>query len=165
MGIQVRRAAVANVSQIASLVEKHSRRGEILPRSSEAIAASIDDWLVAVEGEVVVGCGSLVDYTSTLSELRSLAIDDRMKRRGLGTELAKALITEASERGIQTLFALTRAPRFFEQVGFQVREEQPFPEKVWRDCWQCPIKDHCDEVPVVLQLDGSAGRAAVDGEF
>ncbi len=108
--------------------------------------------MVAVWGDTVKACGSLVRYTPELSEVRSLAVSEKAKRNGLGLAIAQALIDEARSRGVHTLFALTRATSFFQKLGFEVSLTERFPEKVWRDCRMCPIQDRCDEVAVVMNL-------------
>jgi N-acetylglutamate synthase-like GNAT family acetyltransferase len=150
--IAVRTAALSDVHGILRLVNHHARRGNLLPRSMQSIVSTLDDWFVAdVDGQIV-GCVSLLRYTSGLVEVRSLAVDDRLQGLGIGGRLMEALLEEARRRGIPTLFALTRVVEFFSRFGFQVTERTTFPEKVWHDCQQCPLRDNCDEIAVVLDL-------------
>ncbi len=155
METEVRRAGPQDVPGISALVASYAKRGDLLPRSSEEIASSLDDWVVAVQGDAVRACGSLVHYTPTLSEIRSLAVAEGAKRNGLGMAIGRALIEEARGRGVPKLFALTRATGFFQKLGFELSLEERFPEKVWRDCRLCPIQDRCDEVAVVINLSGA----------
>ena len=67
--------------------------------------------------------------------------------------IVAALIDLAGERGIPMVFALTRAVPFFEKQGFSVTTKNDFPEKVWRDCIVCPVRDACDEVAVVKSVN------------
>ncbi len=155
METEVRRAGPHDVPEIATLVARYAKRGELLPRTRGEIASSLDDWVVAVRGDAVQACGSLVHYTPTLSEVRSLAVSAGAKQNGLGMAIGRALIDEARDRGITTLFALTRATGFFQKLGFELSLAPRFPEKVWRDCRMCPILDRCDEVAVVMYLNGA----------
>ena len=133
-------------------MNEYARRGDLLPRSEENIAAGLDNWLVAVYDSQIVGCVSLLRYTSGLVEVRSLAVDDEAQGLGIGRLLMKALILEANQRGIPKLFALTRVVGFFERFGFSVVTKELFPEKVWADCRFCPVRERCDETAVVLNL-------------
>lgn len=160
--ISVRRAAVADVARIAALVNDQARRGNLLPRSPQSIAATIDDWLVAAASpesaqhaseQEILGCVSLLSYPSGLVEVRSLAVEDSAQGLGIGRRLMESLIKEARRRQIATLFALTRVVGFFEQFGFAVTDRHRFPEKVWHDCWQCPLRERCDETAVILKLN------------
>lgn len=152
--ITVRAAGPGDVDGILQLVNHHARRGNLLPRSMQSILSTLDDWFVAdVDGQIV-GCVSLLRYTSGLVEVRSLAVDDRLQGLGIGGRLMEALLAEAGERGIPRLFALTRVVAFFLRFGFQVTERATFPEKVWHDCQECPLRDNCDEIAVVLDMQG-----------
>ena len=160
--ISVRPAAFPDVAGIAHLVNDHARRGNLLPRSPQSIAASIGDWIVAAASDgnggshfeqEILGCVSLLGYPSGLVEVRSLAVQDNAQGLGIGRRLMDALIAEAHNRGIGALFALTRVVGFFEQFGFAVTDRHRFPEKVWHDCWQCPLRERCDETAVILELE------------
>jgi amino-acid N-acetyltransferase len=152
MKVVVRPAEPKDVNEIAALVGAHADRGEVLPRSDTAIKAAIGEWIVASENGTVIGCGSSLPYSATLSEVRSLVVADPEKGKGIGATLLNALIAKAKREDVHTLFALTRAVPFFERVGFSSLESPVFPEKVWRDCHLCPIQDKCDEHAVVLHL-------------
>jgi N-acetylglutamate synthase-like GNAT family acetyltransferase len=151
----VRPALPSDVPAIAALVDEHARRGELLPRTAASIGQTVADWHVGVLSGRIVACVSLLSYGPHLAEVRSLAVHDRVKGRGWGTAVVQALIVEAARRQIPRLFALTRTVPFFERCGFTVTDRLFFPEKVWRDCRQCPLKHHCDETAVVLDLQPS----------
>lgn len=156
--IEIRPAAAADVPGIAGLVNEHAQRGNVLPRSAAAISATIGDWFVAeIDGEIV-GCVSLLPYSSGLVEVRSLAVSDHFQGLGIGRQLMRAILAEARQRRIPTLFALTRVVAFFLQFGFSISDRDLFPEKVWRDCQQCPFVNHCDETAVILSLEDGSSR-------
>ncbi len=151
--MNIRPARPSDVPGILALVNDHARRGDLLPRTAASIHNTLPDWLVGVDeiGELVA-CVSLLHYTPALAEVRSLAVHDKVKGSGWGRTILKALIVEARRRGVPTLFALTRAVGFFQRAGFQITSKDRFPEKVWRDCTMCPLKEACDETAVVLPL-------------
>ncbi len=149
----LRPAVPADAAAIAALVSLGEREGQLLPRSLESIRASIGDWVVATDQDLVVGCGSLVDMGPTLSEIRSLAVAPAYRKNGIGGKMVRALIREAAARRVPAVFALTRAVLFFEQLGFRISDKENFPEKVWRDCSICPVQFACDEVGMVLSVN------------
>jgi N-acetylglutamate synthase-like GNAT family acetyltransferase len=156
----VRPALPSDVPAIVTLVSEHARRGDLLPRTAASVEQTVADWYVAAVAGQIIACGSLFIYGSHLAELRSLAVHDHVKGQGWGAILVQALVTEAKRRQIPTLFALTRAVSFFERCGFTTTDRVFFPEKVWRDCEQCPLKHRCDETAVVLELvPGHASRS------
>ncbi|MDF1500900.1 MAG: GNAT family N-acetyltransferase [Anaerolineales bacterium] len=135
------------------MVDDFSRRAEILPRSQEEIAENICDWFVAdVDGELVA-CGSLLRYSESLSEVRSLVVAPDYQGTGIGSKLMRELIDLARERRIRSLFALTRSVEFFTKMGFRPSRRESFPEKVMRDCLPCPILEQCDEQVMLLSFD------------
>jgi amino-acid N-acetyltransferase len=143
----------ADIPGLVALVNAYARRGDLLPRSEEAIRATLDTWVVGKMGEEVVACGSLLHYSPVLAEVRSLAVADMAQGTGLGRRVVETLIEVARTKGIPTLFALTRAVPFFLRLGFSITEKEFFPQKVWTDCAICPLKDACDETAVVLELE------------
>lgn len=148
----LRKATRHDAQQIGELVELGVREGQLLPRTLDGIRASIDDWIVAEEDGRIVGCGSLLEMSPVLSEVRSLAVAPEYRKNGVGARMLEALVEEARARGIPTVFALTRAVPFFEKQGFTVTAKDNFPEKVWRDCSLCPVRFNCDEIAVVRKL-------------
>jgi amino-acid N-acetyltransferase len=148
----IRPATEADVLAIVGVVNENARLGHLLPRSAENIRASLPNWLVAEVGGLVVGIGSLLSMSPTLVEVRSLAVLPNYRRYGVGALLVRGLVEQARERGIPTVFALTRAVSFFERLGFVVTDRDRFPEKVWKDCVVCPLQHACDETAVVLEL-------------
>ena len=148
----IRQAAERDVQPIADVVTANARHGQLLPRSAENIRASLHNWLVAEVDGRVVGIGSLLDMSPTLVEVRSLAVLPAYRNLGVGGVLVGGLVERARQRGIPTVFALTRAVPFFERLGFVVTATERFPEKVWKDCVVCPLRERCDETAVVLEL-------------
>lgn len=147
--MMLRKATLHDAPQIYELVELGVREGQLLPRAPEAIRASIDDWIVAEDKGHIVGCGSLLEMSAVLSEVRSLAVAPEYRKNGVGARIVDALVDEARARGIPTVFALTRAVPFFEKRGFTVTAKDNFHEKVWRDCSMCPVRFNCDETAMV----------------
>ena len=151
--MNIRPAHPEDVPEILFLVNEHARRGDLLPRTAASIHDTLNDWLIAKdEAGAIVACVCLYNYSPALAEVRSLAVHDRAKGGGWGSTLLKAIILEARRRDIQTLFALTRAVRFFQRGGFELTSRERFPQKVWRDCRHCALIDRCDETAVVLNL-------------
>ncbi len=147
-----RKATSEDARAISELVNLGEREGQLLPRSLDSIRECIENWVVAEENASVVGCGSLTEMGPTLSEVRSLAVAPAYRKRGIGAQIVAALMDEARARRVPTVFALTRAVAFFEKLGFTVTVREDFPEKVWRDCMICPVRNACDEVAVVYPV-------------
>ena len=94
-----------------------------------------------------------------LAEVRSIAVQPRSHRSGIGRRLVDAMVQEATDLGIPKLFAFTYAQEFFEKVGFHVVEHGQLPHKVFNDCLHCPKFTACDEIAmerVLFETDASA---------
>ena len=156
--VTVRKPREADLAAITAIVNENARAGHLLPRSEASIRASLADWLVAEVDGKLVGCGSLLLMGQALVEVRSLAVLPAYQSYGIGGNLVRALVAEAGRRGYTTVFALTRAVAFFLKLGFAITEKERFPEKVWRDCAICPLRERCDETAVVLELDTETRR-------
>jgi amino-acid N-acetyltransferase len=96
----------------------------------------------------------LRDYDGYLVEVRSLVVLPELAGQGLGSRLLAAAVDEARRRGAQRVFALTLRPGLFERQHFLQVDRDLFPQKVWADCIRCPKRNRCDEVAVVLDLNG-----------
>jgi amino-acid N-acetyltransferase len=155
--VRVRPARDDDVAAIVAIVDENVRLGHLLPRSAADIRRSLASWLVADRGGSIVGIGSLLVMTPVLVEVRSLAVAPDAAGQGVGAALVRGLTAEARRRGFPTIFALTRAVGFFTRLGFSVTEHERFPEKVWRDCVLCPLRERCDETAVVMALHDQAG--------
>lgn len=152
--MNIRPARPTDVPHILALLNEHVRRGDVLPRTADSIRDTLPDWLVGVDEDGdLVACVSLLFYTAALAEVRSLAVDDKVKGQGWGRTIVKALLTRAKQRGVPTVFALTRAVGFFQKMGFAITQKERFPLKVFRDCLACPLFEACDETAVVLHLN------------
>ena len=151
----IRPAVLDDVPGIAALIAADARRGGLLPRSPQSISAAIDDFIVAEHRDdgAIVACGALAPMSANLVELRSLAVDVRMRGSGLGRRMVEQLVENARRREFGQIYALTRAVEFFVKCGFEIAAKEEFPEKVWHDCVNCPLIADCDEVAVSMDLD------------
>jgi len=137
---------------IRALFEDEVKAGRMLPRSEASIVDQLDNWLVADNNGVVIGCVSLVIFNETLCEVRSLAVDPAWRGRGIASQLVESALALAGTRGMRRVLTLTRAAPVFEGIGFQRDFVANFPEKVWRDCAPCPFRHRCDEVALIYEL-------------
>ena len=104
------------------------------------------------QGDALAGCGALHFYSPTVAEIRSLAVAEDAKTKGVGRKLVAALITEAQAFELDAVFAFTYVDQFFAKVGFHVVERGTLPLKAWKDCLRCPKFQACDEIAVLRVL-------------
>ncbi len=151
--VEVRQACIDDLNGICQLVNYWAEQGENLPRKQEAILEGIQDFGVAVADGKIVGCGSLTVYTPVLAEIRSLGVDPDCRGNSVGSMLVQYFIRSATALHIPRVFVLTRGPKFFERLGFREERMNTLPEKVWKDCVDCPKRDCCDEIPMIYEIN------------
>lgn len=149
----VRPAVVADVEAMAEMINGYAARGEMLPKSLNQVYQNVRDFVVAEQDGEMVGCGALHVLWDNLGEIRSLAVREPYRRRGIGGRIVQALLDEARLLGLPQVFALTYKPRFFESLGFRIVERESLPRKIWVDCIDCVKFPQCDEVAVVRDLE------------
>jgi amino-acid N-acetyltransferase len=150
--VTLRAARLADAPAILGLIRGFAMRGLLLPRTPEQVYRNIREFVVAVEGEAVVGCAALRVHTPTLAEVGALAVAERCHGRGVGRRMVESLLAEARELGIQRVLALTLQDGFFHRLGFRTTRVEQFPEKVAADCAGCALRATCREIAVVYDL-------------
>jgi len=146
---QVEKARIPDIPQIHKLINDYAGRGEMLARPLSDLYEGIRDFLVIRDEERVLACAALHVAWSDLAEIRSVAVAEELKGRGLGTLLVEACLKEAQDLGIETVFCFTYRPEFFRRCGFADVDKMELPRKVWTDCFRCPKFPNCDETALV----------------
>lgn len=113
---------VRAITQIAApLVEKRILLGKELVELYE----SIQEFVVAEEDGKLLGFGALHVMWEDLAEVRTLAVREDVKGKGVGKKLLAELMTRAEELGVHRVFCLTFEVEFFESQGFHVISDIP----------------------------------------
>ena len=148
----VRQATLADVDSLMDMIEYWAKQGQNLPRKRNDIIRGIQTFAVCVKDYKVVGCACLYVYDSGLAEIRSLGVSPVIQRQGQGRAIVNYLLKRASKMFIQRVFVLTRSPEFFSKVGFQKTVIEALPEKILKDCENCPKREKCDEVAYIYNV-------------
>ena len=150
--MNVRSAKISDVTAINALINSYAERDRMLFRSMADIYENLQTFIVAELDETIVGCCALEVIWSDLAEIKSLAIDEAYKGKGIGRGLVVAAVEQAAKLGVPKIFALTLEPAFFEKSGFDIVEKEALPMKVWSDCARCSKQQNCDEIAVVKKV-------------
>ncbi|MDZ4754929.1 MAG: argininosuccinate lyase [Phycisphaerae bacterium] len=159
--LELRQARMDDLDDICRLVDHWATKGENLPRSREDIMKAILDFGVALVDGQVVGCAALWIYTPQLAEVRSLGVDEAQQGRGVGQAIVDYFLDLAKDLHIPKVFVLTRAPKFFEKCGFRIVSINSLPEKVLKDCANCPKNTCCDETAMVRETGATMKARAL----
>ena len=112
----IRKAALEDVHEILEVVNLNTDR--LLGRDRDEILQLLDTfWVAEVDGRIV-GCCCLEVYSSKIAELRSLAVMEEYRGRGLGAALTSVAVDEAERRGIPQVLVVTSNREFFQRLNF-----------------------------------------------
>ena len=119
-----------DVPVLADLNNRFAPDGLTLPRSESFVEAHLDDYRVIRDDDGhVVGCVCIDEYSPSLVELVSLAVDPSQQGKGLGAQLVKAAVTLAAKRGYPEIFAVSFSDSLFQRCGFHFPDIEKYPEK------------------------------------
>ena len=151
----LRKARIPDVERMHALLLENSKRGLLLPRSYNQLYGYLRDYWVLADRETdkAWGCCAMSISWKELGEIRSLAVDDSLQRKGHGRRLVNVCLEEGRELGLRTVFTLTFVTDFFAGLGFRHVEKDYLPQKVWVDCVNCPHFPNCGEEAMVLELE------------
>ena len=90
----------------------------------------IENFIVAVRDELVIGCVGYENY-GRLGLLRSVAVDPKYQGMGIGHVLIQNILEKARKAGIKNLYLLTdSAVDFFKKFDFVVISRELVDEKI-----------------------------------
>ena len=153
---RLRQAAVVDVPAVHKIIMFYANKRKMLPVSLSRLYEALRDFIVyEVEGEVVA-CAALHILWEDLAEVRSVAVRQELRGKGIGRVLVEACKEEAKRLGLPRVFCLTYSVKFFQALGFHEVEKASLPHKIWADCINCPQFPDCSEVPMVCELERQA---------
>ena len=150
--MKVDKARVTDATSMHRLINQLADKGEMLPRALSEIYENIRDYFVVRDENNIIGCVALHVNWVDLAEVRSLAVDEKRQRNGIGSLLVEACLKEAKKLGIPTVFCLARRAEFFQKHGFLLIDKMELPRKVWAECYRCPKFPDCDEVALIRHI-------------
>ncbi len=148
------KAKLSDIPQMQALVTKEVKDGIILNRTEDEVATNIRSYVLAKEGEKIVGYTALHIHSRRLAEIRSLIVDASCRGQGIGQKMVAFTLEEAKNLGVEEdVLVLTYLPLFFEKLGFKEINKEEIPEhKIWADCIKCIHFPVCNEVALIYKL-------------
>jgi len=129
---EVRRARTSDVPEIKRLVDTYAGR-ILLEKNLVTLYEAVQEfWVAELDGEVV-GCGALHVLWADLGEVRTVAVDPRVKGRGIGHAIVNRLLAVARELELRRLFVLTFETEFFARHGFTEIDGTPVTSEVYEE--------------------------------
>jgi len=149
---KIRKAKISDIKQIQGLINSYARQGLMIARSLNELYDNIRDFWVCESGGRVLGCSAAHVSWENLVEIRSVAVDQSVQGKRIGTKLLKACMAEAKQLGAKKVFTLTYIPEFFRRFGFRKVEHASLPHKIWAECVNCPKFPDCQEIALVKNI-------------
>ncbi len=147
----IRKAFLNDAEDIYSILLPYSDNGVILKRSKEDIEENIENFLAAEINNSVAGVISYYNYSNNLKEVRSLAVNKKYYKKGIGAALLMSLINDILKNYPKArIFALSYIPQFFIKNGFIEIPKDSLPEKIWKDCRNCAHRQNCNETALLF---------------
>lgn len=152
MSITYVKAKLSDIKAMQEMVLPEVMSGVILFRSDDEVATNIRSYVLALDGDKVIGFVALHIHAPDLAEVRSLIVDTNYRGKKIGADLVLYTVNEAKELGIKQLFTLTYQKAFFEKLHFKEIPKESLPEhKIWADCVKCKHFPICDEIALIIE--------------
>jgi len=119
-----------DIPELLAMIGRTVRATWLVPRNYEDIREKMQDYIVLTADDTVVGCVALHSYEKeNMAELACLYVKQTHEGSGYGKILAEAATTEARQRQVKRIIALsTKAASFFQkQMGWAELEPATLP--------------------------------------
>ena len=144
----IRSARTSDVAAISKISEPLIQERVLLGKELVEFFEAIQEFVVAELDGKVVGFGALHVMWEDLAEVRTLAVDQEFKRRGIGAAMLRELLERARLLGIRRVFCLTFEVDFFKSHGFEVISDVPVDPDTYAEL----VRSHDDGVAEFLDL-------------
>lgn len=128
----VRRARTSDVPAIKRLVDTYAGK-ILLEKNLVTLYESVQEFWVADSGGEIIGCGALHVLWSDLGEVRTVAVDPKVKGHGVGHAIVSQLLDVARDLQLERLFVLTFETEFFGRHGFTEIDGTPVTAEVYEE--------------------------------
>lgn len=122
-----------DIPQLLALNNRYSASGLTLARTPEFAANHLPDYRVLRDATGgIIGCVALDEYSPSVAEIISLAVEPDAQGLGHGRRLIEAGVQLARARGYTELFAVSYSDELFLACGFDRVPLSTYPEKITR---------------------------------
>jgi amino-acid N-acetyltransferase len=152
--IELVKAKLSDIPAMQALVVSEVKDGIILDRTEDEVATNIRSYVLAKDGDKLVGYTALHIHSRRLAEIRSLIVDEAYRGQSVGQRMVQFTLDEAKNIGVEEdVLVLTYLPHFFLKLNFKEINKEVIPEhKIWADCIKCIHFPICNEVALVYKL-------------
>ena len=144
----IRPARTSDVAAITKLAQPLIEQRILLGKELVEIYEAIQEFVVAEQEGQVIGFGALHVMWQDLAEVRTLAVAESAKRKGIGAAMLRELLERARVLGVRRVFCLTFEEEFFRSHGFQVISDVPVDAETYAEM----VRSNDDGVAEFLDL-------------
>ncbi|MFM7860849.1 MAG: amino-acid N-acetyltransferase [Candidatus Nanopelagicaceae bacterium] len=151
MSTEVRAARTSDVKGIRKLIDLYAPQRRILSKETVTLYESVQEFVVAVDGADVVGCGALHVLWEDVAEVRTVAVAEELRGKGVGHKILEKLIERAELLGVKKIFCLTFETEFFGRHGFNEIQGAPVDPEVYQQL----LRSYDEGIAELLDLESS----------
>ena len=134
--LRIRPARTSDVGAIRRLVDTYAPDRRLLSKATVTLYEAVPEFVVGeLDGEVV-GCGAVHVMWEDLAEVRTVAVDPRLRGKGVGSVMLEHLLQRARDLGVARVFCLTFETEFFGRHGFVEIDGTPVEHVVFEELLQ-----------------------------
>jgi len=131
--MEIRSARTSDIKGIRALIDTYAIGGRLLTKETVTLYESVQEFTVAIENNEVVGCGALHVLWEDLAEVRTVAVLERLRGKGVGHQIMQAIEERAGAIGVKRIFCLTFETQFFGRHGFEEIQGTPVDADVYAE--------------------------------
>ena len=151
MAIEIRAAKTMDVKGIRNLIDTYAPQRRILSKETVTLYESVQEFIVAVDGDEIVGCGAMHVLWEDVAEVRTVAVAEELRGKGIGHQILLKLIARAEEVGVKRIFCLTFETDFFGRHGFKEIKGAPVEPEVYQQL----LRSYDEGIAELLDLESS----------
>ena len=144
----IRPARTSDVAAITKIAQPLIEQRILLGKELVEIYEAIQEFVVAEQEGRVICFGALHVMWQDLAEVRTLAVAESAKRKGIGAAMLRELLERARVLGVRRIFCLTFEEEFFRSHGFQVIYDVPVDPETYAEM----VRSNDDGVAEFLDL-------------
>lgn len=118
---EMRQATISDIGGILELITPLEQQGILVERPREKLELEIDNFIVMLRDDVIIGCASLYVFPEEkVAEAGCLVIHEDYHNFGRGAQLYEMLEQSARRARVNRIFVLTtHAAHWFLELGFK----------------------------------------------
>ena len=129
----IRPARTSDIKKLRQIIDTYALGRRLLSKETVTLYESVQEFTVAeIDGEVI-GCGALHILWEDLAEVRTMAVVEKYRGTGIGSQIMDHITTRAIELGVKRIFCLTFETDFFSRHGFVEIQGTPVNPDVYQE--------------------------------